>query len=78
MTPEPTLDHSPTFRSTPALFLSALAAATLVPASSEALLAGLLAAEKGEPWLLLLVATVGNTLGSVINWLLGRGDRALP
>ena len=43
-----------------------------MPASSEALLAGLLAAEKGEPWLLLLVATVGNTLGSVINWLLGR------
>ena len=47
-------------------------AATLLPGSSEALLAGLLAAGKGEPWLLFVVATVGNTLGSVINWLLGR------
>jgi membrane protein YqaA with SNARE-associated domain len=54
------------------LFLSALLAATLVPAASEVMLAGLLAAEKGAPWLLFSVATAGNTLGSVINWLLGR------
>jgi membrane protein YqaA with SNARE-associated domain len=54
------------------LFLSALLAATLLPGSSEAMLAALLAAGKGEPWMLFLVATVGNTLGSVINWVLGR------
>lgn len=54
------------------LFLSAFAAATLLPAQSELVLAGLLAAG-GEPaWLLLAVATLGNTLGSATNWLLGR------
>jgi membrane protein YqaA with SNARE-associated domain len=55
------------------LFLSAVLAATILPASSEAVLAGLLVTGNGDPWILFLVATVGNTLGSVINWLLGRG-----
>lgn len=54
------------------LFASALLAATLLPASSEAVLATLLASERGEPILLLAVATVGNVLGSVVNWTLGR------
>lgn len=54
------------------LFAGALLAATLLPFSSEALLAGLLAARPGEAWLLLGVATLGNTLGSMINWWLGR------
>ena len=55
-----------------ALFASAFLAATVLPLSSEAVLAGLLAARAGEAPLLLAVATVGNTLGSVVNWLLGR------
>ncbi len=55
------------------LFLSALLAATVLPVSSEAVLAGLLATGTGNPLMLFLVATVGNTLGSVVNWLLGRG-----
>ncbi len=55
------------------LFLSAFLAATVLPVSSEAVLAGLLATRAGDPLALLLVATVGNTLGSVVNWLLGRG-----
>lgn len=55
------------------LFASAFLAATIVPMASEAVLAGLLAAGKGDPLALFLVATVGNTLGSVVNWLLGRG-----
>jgi membrane protein YqaA with SNARE-associated domain len=54
------------------LFLGALLAATLLPGSSEAMLAALLAAGTGEPWVLFLVATGGNTSGSVINWVLGR------
>jgi membrane protein YqaA with SNARE-associated domain len=54
------------------LFLSALVASTLLPISSEAVLAGLLATRRGEMAPLLVVATLGNTLGSVINWLLGR------
>lgn len=55
------------------LFVSALLAATVLPMQSEALFVGYLLAGSGHPWLLLLVASVGNTLGSVINWLVGRG-----
>lgn len=54
------------------LFLSAFLAATILPAQSEAVLVGLLLAGH-TPWTLLLVATVGNVLGAVVNWLLGRG-----
>ena len=55
------------------LFLAAFAAATILPAQSEAVLAGLLAAGNHAPVLLVLVAGIGNVLGSVVNWLLGRG-----
>ena len=55
-----------------ALFLSAFGAATLLPLQSEAVLVGLLLRQP-EAWAtLLLVATLGNVLGSVVNWLLGR------
>ena len=53
------------------LFLGAFAAATVLPFSSEAALAGLLLAGY-PPWLLLAVASAGNILGSGLNWLLGR------
>ena len=54
------------------LFLSAFAAATLLPLQSEAVLVGLLL--QGAHWLpaLLAVATLGNVLGSLVNWYLGR------
>ena len=55
------------------LFLAAFAAATILPAQSEAVLAGLLAAGSHAPALLILIAGTGNVLGSVVNWLLGRG-----
>ncbi|MEH6645652.1 YqaA family protein [Sulfitobacter sp.] len=54
------------------LFASALVAATILPMQSEAVLAGLLAAGGRSVGLLIAVATVGNVLGSVINWYLGR------
>jgi membrane protein YqaA with SNARE-associated domain len=54
------------------LFASALIAATILPMQSEAVLVGLLAAGNRPVALLLIVATVGNVLGSVINWYLGR------
>lgn len=54
------------------LFLAALVAATLLPAQSEAVLSGLLLSGHYPVWALLVVATVGNVLGSVINWWLGR------
>ena len=54
------------------LFAAAFLASTLLPAQSEALVAGLLLADY-TPWLVLAVASVGNVLGSALNWLLGRG-----
>ena len=54
------------------LFSAALLAATLFPAQSELVLAGLLVAGNQPVWALLAVATVGNVLGSAINWGLGR------
>lgn len=54
------------------LFVAALAAATLLPMQSEAVLVGLLLTGDYTPWLLIAVASAGNVLGSVINWLLGR------
>lgn len=53
------------------LFFSAFLAATLVPAYSELVLAGLVAAGH-DPLALWLWASVGNTLGSAVNWALGR------
>ena len=50
------------------LFASALLAATLFPAQSEAVLVGLHLAGNHSVWSLFLVATVGNVLGSVIKW----------
>ncbi|WP_054005337.1 YqaA family protein [Cypionkella psychrotolerans] len=54
------------------LFGAAFLAATLLPAQSEALVVGLLLFDYA-PWLVLTVASVGNVLGSVVNWFLGRG-----
>lgn len=54
------------------LFLSALGAATLLPLQSESVLVALLFSAAYSPWALLAVASVGNILGSLLNWLLGR------
>lgn len=54
------------------LFLAALAAATILPMQSEAALVALLLADYSPFWLV-TVASIGNILGSVINWYLGRG-----
>ncbi|MEM1155646.1 MAG: YqaA family protein [Pseudomonadota bacterium] len=53
------------------LFASAFLAATLVPAYSELVLVGLVSAGY-NPLALWAWASVGNTLGSVVNWALGR------
>lgn len=53
------------------LFLSAFAAATILPFYSEIAFIGLL--EQGyTPFWVWLVATSGNSLGAVVNWILGR------
>lgn len=53
------------------LFGSAFLAATVLPFYSEVVLFALLR-EGGDPVVLVLVATLGNTLGAVVNWVLGR------
>ena len=60
-----------------ALFAAALLAATLIPAQSEALLVGLILAGEQPASRLVFVASVGNVLGSVVNWSLGRGAQHL-
>ncbi|PHP65180.1 hypothetical protein CSC94_20815 [Zhengella mangrovi] len=54
------------------LFLSAFTSATLLPGTSEAVLAGLVAAGSVPLLALVLVASVGNVLGSCVNWWLGK------
>ncbi|QQQ52724.1 DedA family protein [Pseudomonas syringae] len=54
------------------LFAAAFCAATLLPLQSEAVLVGMLLSEHYVTLLLLLIATTGNVLGSVVNWYLGR------
>jgi len=54
------------------LFSTAFLAATILPGSSEAALAALTLARPEDMWILFAAATVGNTLGSATNWVLGR------
>ncbi|MBC9229750.1 DedA family protein [bacterium SPL81] len=53
------------------LFLSAFGAATLLPLQSEAVLMTFLVQGFSNPFYLILVATIGNVLGSCVNWWLG-------
>ncbi|WP_064685794.1 YqaA family protein [Rhizobium bangladeshense] len=55
------------------LFTAAFGAATILPMQSEPVLVGLLLTGKFPVLVLLAVASVGNTLGSIVNWFLGRG-----
>jgi membrane protein YqaA with SNARE-associated domain len=54
------------------LFLVALLSASILPLQSEAVLVGLLLSNNYPVWLLLTIASVGNVLGSILNWYLGR------
>jgi len=54
------------------LFVAAFGAATLLPFQSEIVFVGLQLRGETSPWLLVLVASIGNTLGSVLNWAIGR------
>ena len=55
------------------LFMAAFLAATILPAQSEAGLSALILASPASVTLLLATASLGNVLGSVVNWYLGRG-----
>lgn len=53
------------------LFAASFLAATILPFYSEVVLFALLRAG-GDPLVLVVVATTGNTLGAVVNWVIGR------
>ena len=59
------------------LFAISFLAATILPFSSELTLAGLIATSNYDNLLLLIVASFGNVLGSVVNWALGFYSRKL-
>jgi membrane protein YqaA with SNARE-associated domain len=53
------------------LFAVAFGAATILPLQSEVMLTGLLLLDYSPAWLI-AIASVGNVLGSVVNWMIGR------
>lgn len=55
-----------------ALFASSFLAATLLPGGSEAVLFAVLKLQPEQFWTALAVATLGNTLGGLSSYLLGR------
>ena len=59
------------------LFAISFLAATILPFSSELTLLGLIATSNYDNLLLLIVASFGNILGSVVNWALGYYSRNL-
>lgn len=53
------------------LFITAFGAATFLPVQSEILLLALARQDLHSVWTLLVVASLGNVLGSLLNWYLG-------
>nr|WP_221343867.1 YqaA family protein [Klebsiella grimontii] len=54
------------------LFASSFLSATLLPGNSEVVLIAMQLAGASQPWLLVLIAIIGNSLGGVTNVILGR------
>lgn len=54
------------------LFISSLLGATLLPGGSEAVLAGVLHNYPDSLWVALIMGTLGNTLGGMISYWMGR------
>lgn len=54
------------------LFVSSFLAATLLPGGSEAVLFGVLKLHPSQLWPALAVATLGNTLGGLSSYVIGR------
>lgn len=53
------------------LFASSFLSATLLPGNSEVVLVAMLLTGASQPWMLVLIATIGNSLGGVTNVILG-------
>ena len=54
------------------LFASSFLSSTLLPGNSEVGLVAMLLSGVSQPWLLVLIATMGNSLGGLTNVILGR------
>ena len=54
------------------LFASSFLSSTLLPGNSEVVLVAMLLSSVSQPWLLVLIATMGNSLGGLTNVILGR------
>jgi membrane protein YqaA with SNARE-associated domain len=57
------------------LFIAAFLAATPVPFQSEIIFLAMQAGHVAAPQVLVIVASLGNTLGSVVTYAIGRGVR---
>jgi len=57
----------------PAVFIVSFISATLVPMGSEPVLFAYIKINPDLFWLAVMVATVGNTLGGMLNWVIGYG-----
>jgi membrane protein YqaA with SNARE-associated domain len=59
--------------SLPSVFLVSFVSATLLPLGSEPVVFGVIKLNPDQFWTVILVATVGNTLGGAVSWWMGRG-----
>ena len=60
-----------------AVFLASLISSTLLPMGSEAVLLAYIGHAPAMVWVAVMVATLGNTLGGVITFWMGRGAEAM-
>lgn len=56
------------------LFLVSFLSATIIPFSSDAVVVGMVAL-KYHPWLVFILASIGNTLGGMTNYYIGRAGK---
>lgn len=54
------------------LFACSFLSATILPGNSEVVLVAMLLAKVSQPWWLVVIATMGNSLGGLTNVILGR------
>lgn len=54
------------------LFLSSFTSSTILPGNSELTLTAFISQREFETLYLIIVASIGNVLGSIVNWYLGR------
>jgi len=54
------------------LFASSFLSATILPGNSEVVLVAMLLTKVSQPWWLVVIATMGNSLGGLTNVILGR------